>query len=238
VFARRWLSTCLLAFVAGWALAASGPAAVPEAEFKKVVAEIKAMAPSVDRATVVMEAARHRWVSTRQARVLLELIPPGCGRLEAAGFLHGRLSDPAEFYRLYGLFPDVGDQQALREMAKGAGPPVVDRRRVRGRTSEAQPSPSPSADDSPAGPGYTAGPGARVRVEVVDTQGRPVTQAKVYFCGLGPMSPPVLELIKDQDWFYEGCQLQVWLGERLVYEEGFVPSPTQDFHRRVRIENF
>lgn len=268
---RAWAVVAVLA-VGGTtgAEAGAGPEPVPDPELREMVREIRDMPASVDRAAVVTEAVRRRWIDSAQAARLLELIPPGCGRLEAALVLHGRIVDPENFYRVYSLFPDVGDQQALQRHGGRVADeqePRVEADRLRapevpmdaappGASGDAETSSGTDASDTdvrarriprerrdPSG-GATADEAGKteekayVRIDVLEASGRRLENARIYFCGRGPLPAPASDVVRDDHWWTYGCELQVWVGNRKIYSEKFVPAAGKVFERRVRVEYY
>lgn len=263
---------------------AEGPQASSDAEIKQVIKEIESMPPTVDRNAVVTEAVRRRWVTSDQALRLLETIPPGCSRLESAKTVHARLVDPENFYRVFKLFPDVADQQALKRFADAnaqrtfakvdapaptpaptpvpvakaepleeipasemnpeaaKAPKVVHKVEVKTeREPEPTPTPAPKAEPKDQ-PKAEAAPKkdeqSFVRFDVTDTDGGRVESARIYYCGKGPAAPPIDDSVTGEPWLSYGCELQVWIGERMVYNEHFLPKVDGLFERRVRVDYY
>lgn len=102
-------------------LPASAPVAT-DGDIRRLKRDMKKAAPH-ERRELLESTLADRRLDSRNAAVLLALIPEGRTQVEAALFLHLRVTDPAQFHQVFKLFKPqylaiLGETLAERTMAR------------------------------------------------------------------------------------------------------------------------
>jgi hypothetical protein len=77
------------------------PTATSEADFSRILGAMDAQAFGDDKLTVLRDASNARLFTTGQVIRVLDQLPFGDDKVDAAAMLYPRVIDPAEWYRVY-----------------------------------------------------------------------------------------------------------------------------------------